>query len=85
MFVRALPQSRSVILTRSTAEYLLLGVLVVLRSSENAISRVHSRSLTAVLSALLALALVESVTRSIAITVKYRRSDSWDQDLTPPA
>jgi hypothetical protein len=72
MFVRALPQSRSVILTRSTAEYLLLGLLLVLKLSEDAVDRVHSPTFTLVLTALLAVAVVESLSRSIAITFKYR-------------
>ena len=72
MFVRALPRSRSVILTRSTAEYLLLGLLLVLKLSEDAVDRVHSGTFTLVLTALLALAVVESLSRSIAITLRYR-------------
>ncbi len=76
MFVRALPQSRSVILTRSTAEYLLLGLLFVLKLSEDAIDRVHSGPFTLVLTALLALAVVESFGRSIAITLTYRRESA---------
>jgi hypothetical protein len=72
MFVRALPESRSVILTRSTAEYLLLGVLLVLKLSEDAVDRVHSGPFTLVLTALLALAVVESLSRSVAITLRYR-------------
>jgi hypothetical protein len=72
VFVRALPLSRSVILTRSAAEYLLLGLLLVLKLSENAVERVHSGPFMLVLTALLALALMESLSRSIAITLKYR-------------
>jgi hypothetical protein len=85
MFVRALPQSRSVILTRSTAEYLLLGLLIILRSAEGAVERLHSRPFTLVLSALLALAVVESVTRSVAITLNYRRSITQQRGSTEVA
>jgi len=83
-FVRALPQSTSVILTRSTAEYLLLGLLIILKLTENAVSRVHSLPITLVLTALLALAVTESIARSIAITLKYRTSAAGPADSVMP-
>lgn len=74
MFVRALPSSKSVILTRSTTEYLLLGLLLCLRLGGNAIARSHSHAGLYVLAALLGLAVAESAARSAAITIRYRKS-----------
>jgi len=74
MFVRALPSSKSVILTRSTTEYLLLGLLLCLRLGGNAIARSHSHAGVYVLAALLGLAMAESLARAIAITIRYRNS-----------
>jgi hypothetical protein len=74
MFVRAVTSSRAVILTRSTAEYLLLALLIVLRLTEDAVDRVHSTPFALALTALLALAVVESITRSVGISLKYRSS-----------
>lgn len=74
MFVRALPSSKRVILTRSTAEYLLLGLLLCLRLGGNAIASSHSRAGLLVLAALLGLALGESLARSVAITIRSRTS-----------
>jgi len=74
MFVRALPGSKSVVLTRSTTEYLLLGLLLCLRLGGNAIARAHSTGGIYALAALLGLAVAESVARSAAITIRYRNS-----------
>jgi hypothetical protein len=74
VFVRALPSSKSVVLTRSTAEYLLLALLLCLRLGGSTIARSHSKAGLYVLGALLGLAVAESVARSVAITLRYRNS-----------
>jgi hypothetical protein len=73
-FVRAVPTSKSVVLTRSRAEYLLVILLAVLRTAENTIRQNHSILLTLLLAALLSLPVGESITRSISITSKYQSS-----------
>jgi hypothetical protein len=73
-FVRAVPTSKSVVLTRSRAEYLLVILLAVLRTAENTIRQNHSTLLTLLLAALLSLPVGESITRSISITSKYQSS-----------
>lgn len=73
-FVRAAPSSRSVVLTRSRAEYALLVVLIILRSAEGFVKREHAQALTLVAAALLALPIGESLARSLSIVQKYRAS-----------
>jgi hypothetical protein len=73
-FVRAVPTSKSVVLTRSRAEYSLVILLAVLRSAESSIRQHHSMLLTLVLAGLLSLPVGESVTRSVSITSRYQRS-----------
>ena len=73
MYVRAVKNAQSVIFRRSTLEYGLLAVLLVLRLVEGSIAKLHSDLATYALTALLALAVVESVARTTDIVVRYRR------------
>lgn len=71
-FVRAIKSSRSVVLTRSRAEYALVILLVILRSSEDSIRQNHTTSVTLLLAMLLALPIGESFARSASMVSKYR-------------
>ena len=75
MYVRAVPAARCVVFRRSQLEYGLLGVLVVLRLLEDAIARQRSGVVTFVLTALIALAVAESIARAAGVTVLYRRDE----------
>jgi hypothetical protein len=73
-FVRAIASTKSVVLTRSNAEYALVVLLIVLRSAQDFLRQSHSVSITILFAALLALPIGESSARSISITGKYRAS-----------
>ena len=75
-FVRAVPMSKSVVLTRSRAEYSLVILLAVLRSAESTNLQSHSTMLTLLLAAMLSLPVGESITRSVSLTSKYQTSVS---------
>jgi hypothetical protein len=82
MYVRAVPEHRSVVFRRSQLEYGLLGVLLILRLAEAAIARQHSGLVTFALTALISLAVSESICRTAAVTVLYRRDAAA---LVPPS
>ncbi len=69
MFVRALPTSRAVVLTRSGREYVLVGLLIILRVVEAAIV---TGPWSVLVLALVVLAMVDSIVRSAEITRLYR-------------
>jgi len=73
-FVRAIASTKSVVLTRSNAEYALVVLLVVLRSAQDFLSKSHSSLVTILFAALLALPIGESCARSVSITSKYNVS-----------
>jgi hypothetical protein len=73
MYVRPVPEFKSVVFRRSPLEYGLLFILLLLRFSEEVISKLHSGVVTYALAALIALAVSESITRAAAITVRYRQ------------
>jgi hypothetical protein len=73
-FVRAIKSSKSVVLTRSSAEYALVVLLVIIRSGENTVRQSHTTSVTVLVALLLALPIGESVARSTSIFSKYRNS-----------
>ncbi len=73
MYVRAVKDAQSVIFRRSNLEYGLLAVLVILRIVESSIAKLHSDVATYTLTALLALAVAESLARTLDIIVRYRR------------
>jgi hypothetical protein len=73
-FVRAIRSSKSVVLTRSRAEYALIIVLVILRSAEGSIRDSHTTWITVIVALLLALPIGESIARSLSMVSKYRSS-----------
>src|SRR5665213_259738 len=72
-YVRAIQSSKSVVLVRSRAEYALIFLLVILRSSESSIRQNHSTSVTLLFATLLALPIGESCARTYSLVKKYRR------------
>lgn len=76
MFVRAVREVKSVILRRSGAEYMLLGLLIVLRLIEDSVKndRVGVESLF--LTALISLAVFEPIARSAFVVLKYQRNEN---------
>jgi hypothetical protein len=75
MFVRAVHETKSVVLRRSTAEYALLGLLIALRLIEDSVkhNRIGVESL--ILTALISLAVIEPIARSSFIVMKYLKND----------
>jgi len=73
MYVRAVPDAKSVIFRRSTLEYGLLAVLLVLRIVERSIAALHNAPATYLLTTLIALAVVESFARTASIGLRYHR------------
>lgn len=71
-YVRAIKSAKSVVLVRSRAEYALIFLLVILRSSESSIQQNHSTSLTLLFALLLALPIGESCARTLSMVKKYR-------------
>jgi len=76
MFVRAVQETKSVILRRSPTEYALLGLLIALRIIEDSIkyNRVGVESL--ILTALISLAIFEPIARSTFIVMKYQKNEN---------
>jgi hypothetical protein len=62
-----------VVFRRSAMEYGLLALLLALRIAESSISNLHSGFASYALAALIALAVAESIARSVAIGVRYHR------------
>jgi hypothetical protein len=73
MYVRAVRETKSIILRRSPAEYALLAVLLAIRLSANSIANLHNSFATYALTAVLALGIAESITRAGAIVWRYHR------------
>jgi hypothetical protein len=71
-YVRAIKSSKSVVLTRSRAEYGLIVLLVILRSFQSSIGQNNSTSVTLLFALLLALPIGESCARSFSMVKKYR-------------
>jgi hypothetical protein len=76
MYVRAVPAAKCIILRRSPVEYALLAVLLALRFSANSIANIHSPIANYALTAVLALGIVESITRASAIVWRYHQEAS---------
>jgi hypothetical protein len=72
MFVRAVPEVKSVVLRRSGAEYALLGLLIVLRLIEDSVKNNRVGISSIFLTALISLAVFEPIARSTFIVLKYR-------------
>jgi hypothetical protein len=89
MFVRALRETRSVVLRRSGWEYGLVFILVILRTTEGSVERSSSTVAMSVITALASLALVESFARSGFILKRYLASPNVTMATTletePPA
>jgi len=84
MYVRAVPETRSIVLTRSGLEYALVGLLLVLRLTENSLNTTHATVASAAVAALAALALSEAFARSAFIVARYRREAAAPAPPPPP-
>jgi hypothetical protein len=83
MFVRAVKVTKSVILRRSSAEYALLGLLIVLRLAEGAVKNDRIGVQSLVFTALISLAVVEPIARSWFIVEKYLETEPGDPAMIP--
>lgn len=83
MFVRAVQETKSVILRRSGAEYALLGLLIVLRLIEGSVKNDRVGAETLILTALISLAVIEPIARSSFIVAKFLKSEHVDSALAP--
>jgi len=83
-FVRAIKRTKSVVLTRSRAEYALVILLVILRSAEGSIRQSSSTLVTLLVAMLLALPIGESCARTVSIVQKYRQSVTESPSLGLP-
>ncbi len=83
MYVGAAPATRSVVMKRSGPEYLLVAVVIGLRSLENALRHTHTGPLTWLLTVALATGIAESTARSVAITLRYRADVAAGPSITP--
>jgi len=72
MFVRAVKAERLVVLRRHGLEYVLLLVLIVARTSENAVSKSPASGASLLFAFLVALGVVESLARTAFIVERYR-------------
>jgi hypothetical protein len=72
MFVRAIKESKSVVLRRSGLEYGLVLILIILRSAQGSVERSSSPLAQSLVTALAGLALVEALARSGFIVKRYR-------------
>jgi hypothetical protein len=83
MFVRAVQETKSVILRRSGAEYALLGLLIVLRLIESSVKNDRVGVESVILTALISLAVIEPIARSSFIVGKYWKNERVDSALAP--
>lgn len=83
-YVRAIKSSKSVVLVRSRAEYALIFLLVILRSSESSIRQNHSTSVTLLFALLLALPIGESCARTFSMVKKYRSETAETPSMEHP-
>jgi hypothetical protein len=81
MFVRAIRASKNVVLRRSGVEYGLLSLLIVLRLVESSVKNDRVGFQSFALTVLIALAVIESIARSLFILIRYLN----DKDETPKA
>ena len=82
MFVRAIKETKSVVLRRSSLEYALVVVLVALRPTQGYIGHWSSSLAQYLVTALASLALVEALARSGFIVQMYRHSLATNSSLT---
>ena len=83
MFVRAVPETKSVILRRSGAEYALLGLLIALRLAESSVKNDRIGVQSLIFTALISLAVVEPIARSAFIVEKYRTTGGGERAVAP--
>lgn len=81
MFVRAVRETKSVILRRSGAEYALLGLLIVLRLIEGSVKNDRVGIESVILTALISLAVIEPIARSSFVVNKYLKNEHADSAL----
>jgi hypothetical protein len=84
MFVRAIPEIKSVILRRSGTEYALLALLLGLRIAEDSVTNNRSGFASYALTALISLAVVEAFARTGFIVQKYLKEPSAPSEYLPP-
>lgn len=75
MFVRAMHVTKSVVLRRSSTEYALLGLLIILRLVEGSVKHERVGVESLILTSLIALAVIETIARSAFIVRKYLNDD----------
>jgi hypothetical protein len=81
MFVRAVHATKSVILRRSSAEYALLGLLIVLRLVEGSVKHERVGVESLILTGLISLAVCEPIARSAFIVLKYLKNQDVQSSL----
>jgi hypothetical protein len=82
-YVRAIKATKSVVLTRSAAEYAVVVLLVIIRSVESSVDKSTSGALIAIAALLLGFPIGESSARSRSIIQKYQAAP--DEYVTGPA
>lgn len=82
MFVRAIRETKSIVLRRSGFEYGLVLILVILRSAQGSVERSSSATAQSLVTALAGLALVEAVARSGFIVKRYLDSPATSAALS---
>lgn len=83
MFVRAVHETKSVILRRSPTEYVLLGLLIVLRLVESSVKHERVGVESLILTGLISLAVIETIARSAFIVRKYSNNENAPPPLAP--
>ncbi|MEO9180669.1 MAG: hypothetical protein ABI298_03355 [Acidimicrobiales bacterium] len=84
MYVRAIPEIKSVILRRSGTEYALLALLLGLRLAEDSVTANRSGFASYALTALISLAVVEAFARTGFIVQKYLNKKNGTSEYLPP-
>ena len=76
MYVRAVPERKSIVLRRSGLEYAMVGLLIVLRLTESSLHLSKASLAATAVSALASLGLFEAISRSAFIVVRYWRDST---------
>jgi hypothetical protein len=80
-FVRAIKPKKMVVLRRHALEYVLIIILILVRSGENAVAHKVGSAETLLYAAFVALGLIESIARTLFILGRYRADESLDSVL----
>jgi len=83
MFVRAMRATKSVVLRRSSTEYVLLGLLIILRLLEGSVKHERVGIESLILTSLISLAVIETIARSAFIVRKYLNDDVVQSPMAP--